>query len=141
MDISSRYVLIADDDKDDIALIEEAFRRKNINEKLVSVHNGTELLNHLYSISDSSQWPQIILLDLNMPEKDGRETLIEIKQHASLKKIPVIIYSTTDDRREIKKCYELGANSYVIKPVVLEKLLYTVEMIHAYWNKTATVAF
>ena len=141
MNVSDRYVLIADDDKDDIDLMEEAFRRKKIAEKLVSVQNGIELLNHLHSISDGSQWPQFILLDLNMPEKDGRETLIEIKQHASLKKIPVIIYSTTDDRREIKECYELGANSYVVKPVIFDKLLHTVEMIHAYWCKTATVAF
>lgn len=137
----NRYVLIADDDRDDIILMEEAFRRKRIAEELISVNNGYALLNHLYSITDSSQWPQLILLDLNMPLKNGRDTLTELKQDPLLKKIPVIIYSTTDNQQEIKRCYELGANSYVVKPAAFEQILATVEAIHTYWCQTASVAF
>jgi CheY-like chemotaxis protein len=137
----NRYVLIADDDSDDIILMEEAFRRKKITEKLVSVRNGFALLNHLYSITDSAEWPKLILLDLNMPLKNGRDTLTEIKQDPLLKKIPVVIYSTTDNQQEIKRCYELGANSYVVKPSAFEQILSTVEAIHNYWCQTASVAF
>jgi len=138
---SHRYVLFADDDKDDISLMEEAFRKKNITEKLVSVQNGNELLNYLYSINGNNKLPQLILLDLNMPAKGGKETLAELKQHASLKTIPVIIYSTSDNPIEIKECYKLGANSYVVKPTTFDKLLQTIEVIHSYWCKTATVSF
>lgn len=136
---SYRYVLLADDDKDDVVLMEEAFYRKGVTEKLVSVKDGDELLTYLYALNDSSKWPRVILLDLNMPGKGGRETLAELKQHRSLKTIPVVIYSTTSDQTEIKQCYELGANSYVVKPSGFEKLLITVENIHSYWFQTAAV--
>jgi CheY-like chemotaxis protein len=135
-----RYVIIADDDKDDITLLEEAFKRRQIREELVKVHDGSELLAYLQGVSEKGRWPQLILLDLNMPHKDGRETLAELKQHATLKKIPVVIYSTSNDQEEIKACYEMGANSYVVKPSEFDKLLHTVDVIHAYWCKTVSVA-
>jgi CheY-like chemotaxis protein len=137
----NRYVILADDDNDDIVLMEEAFNRKKLPEKLVSVKNGDELIKHLYAINDKRRWPRLILLDLNMPGKNGRETLVELKAHPYLKTIPVVIYSTTNDHKEIKECYELGANSYVVKPAAFEKLLRTVEIIQAYWCQTAVVSF
>ena len=136
---SYRYVLLADDDKDDVVLMEEAFYRKGVTEKLASVKDGNELLKYLYALNDRSKWPRLILLDLNMPGKGGRETLIELKQHHSLKMIPVVIYSTTSDQSEIKQCYELGANSYVVKPAAFEKLLHAVDNIRSYWCQTAAV--
>lgn len=141
MSSHNRYVLMADDDKDDIALMEEAFERKKINEKLVAVRNGNDLLHYLSSITDTASWPQLILLDLNMPDKNGKETLMAIKQNLSLKSIPVVIFSTSGEDSQIKECYALGANSYIVKPAGFEKLLSTVETIHSYWCKTVSVAF
>ncbi len=135
------YVLMADDDKDDIVLVEEVFRQKKIREKLVGVTSGYALLDYLDAAVNTDRWPRLILLDLNMPGKNGIETLITIKERPRLKKIPVVIFSTSCDYSEIARCYELGANSYVIKPVGFDKLQYTIEMIHAYWCKTVSVAF
>lgn len=132
---------MADDDKDDIALMEEAFERKKINEKLVAVRNGNDLLHYLYSITDRTDWPQLILLDLNMPDKNGMEALMAIKQDSTLKSIPVVIFSTSDNDNQIKECYDLGANSYIVKPVGFDRLLSTVETIHSYWCRTVSVAF
>jgi CheY-like chemotaxis protein len=83
--------------------------------------------------------PGFILLDLNMPKKDGREVLMEIKQHPVFKKIPVIVFTTTKNEIEIKRCYELGANSYIVKPISFDALLKVIENIRSYWFQTASI--
>ena len=84
-------------------------------------------------------YPGFILLDLNMPKKDGREALKEIKQHPIFKKIPVIIFTTTKSENEIRRCYELGANTYIVKPVSFDALIKVVEDIREYWFNTASI--
>ena len=79
-----------------------------------------------------------MLLDLNMPKKDGREVLKEIKLHPTLKKIPVIIFSTTNNELEMKRCYELGANSYITKPNSFECLIKTVAALRSYWTQSTS---
>ena len=74
-----------------------------------------------------------------MPKKDGREVLKELKQHPVFKKIPVIVFTTTKNEIEIKRCYELGANSYVVKPITFDALLKVVENIRSYWFQTASI--
>jgi len=74
-----------------------------------------------------------------MPKKDGREVLREIKQHPEFKKIPVVVFTTTNSENEVKRCYELGANTYVVKPVSFDSLLKVVEEIRMYWQNAATV--
>ena len=102
-----------------------------------------ELLNYLENIlvtyPDEKNLPCVILLDLNMPKKDGREALKELKQHPIFKKIPVIVFTTTKNEIEIKRCYELGANSYVVKPLTFDELLMVVENIRSYWFQTASI--
>ena len=136
-------ILIAEDDADDRYLIGTAFTEKGYSEKIDFVENGVELLNYLENIlvtyPDEKNLPCVILLDLNMPKKDGREALKELKQHPIFKKIPVIVFTTTKNEIEIKRCYELGANSYVVKPLTFDELLMVVENIRSYWFQTASI--
>ena len=135
------FILIAEDDADDRFLLQTVFDEKGYAEKIEFVENGIELLKFLNQRENQKDkdpgYPVFIMLDLNMPKKDGREVLSEIKQHAIFKKIPVIIFTTTKNESEIKRCYELGANTYVVKPVSFEALVKVVDEIRSYWIETA----
>jgi len=137
------FVLIAEDDADDRYLLQTAFSEKGYSEKIEFVENGVELLSFLDNIASNIEevknFPGFILLDLNMPKKDGREVLKELKQHPVFKCIPVIIFTTTKNELEIKRCYELGANSYIVKPISFDALLKVVESIRSYWFHTASI--
>ena len=134
-------ILIAEDDADDRFLLQTVFDEKGYEEKIEFVENGIELLKFLThkerQQTGDNAYPVFILLDLNMPKKDGREVLQEIKQHAVFKKIPVIVFTTTKNDNEIKRCYELGANTYVVKPVSFDALLKVIDDIRNYWIDTA----
>ncbi|MET0244800.1 MAG: response regulator [Flavitalea sp.] len=136
-------ILIADDDADDRYLLETAFSEKGYTEKIEFVENGVEVLNYLDQIKGSSdaetRYPKFVLLDLNMPKKDGREVLRAMKENPEFKKIPVIVFTTTRNESEIRRCYELGANTYIIKPVSFDALLSVVENIRSYWLHTAAI--
>src|SRR2546421_2679679 len=138
------FILIAEDDADDRFLFKTAFEEKGYNDQIEFVENGIELWKFLQNIADKQvdlrMYPSFILLDLNMPKKDGREVLREIKQHPEFKKIPVVVFTTTNSENEVKRCYELGANTYVVKPVSFDSLLKVVEEIRMYWQNAAPVA-
>lgn len=131
-------ILIAEDDADDRFLLQAAFDENSFNDILQFVENGVELLEHLNGCISAADivLPDFILLDLNMPKKDGREVLREIKQVPEFRKIPIIIFSTTNNRQEITRCYELGANSYITKPNSFEQLIQVVKTIRHYWLET-----
>ena len=140
--MQQRYILIAEDDADDRFLLQTVFDEKGYTDKLEFVENGVELLEYLNNLikdSNGAHFPSIILLDLNMPKKDGREALRDIKEHPILKKIPVIVFTTTRSENEITRCYELGANTYVVKPVSFDGLIKVVDEIRAYWINTASI--
>jgi len=141
--MNNQPILIAEDDADDRYLLQTAFSEIGYPEKIDFVENGIEVLNYLNSNythnSDEKALPGFILLDLNMPKKDGREVLKELKSHPVFKKIPVIVFTTTKNEIEIKRCYELGANSYVVKPISFDALLKVVENIRSYWFQTASI--
>jgi two-component system response regulator len=131
------YILIAEDDADDRFLLETAFQECGYNDKLVFVENGIELLSFLREEKNRNgldrKFPAFIMLDLNMPKKDGREVLKELKENDEYKVIPVVIFTTTKNENEIRRCYELGANSYVVKPVNFEHLVKVIGQIRDYW--------
>jgi len=137
------FILIAEDDADDRFLLQAAFQENGFSDQLHFVDNGVELMEYLSSIKKEGDTPcvlpKFILLDLNMPKKDGREVLKEIKQHPDLKKIPVVIFSTTNNEQEMRRCYELGANSYITKPNSFEHLLKIVANLRGYWMHTSTI--
>lgn len=138
------FILIAEDDADDRFLLQTAFEEKGFQDKIEFVENGVELLKYLEKIrlkdsDEETMYPAFIMLDLNMPKKSGREALQELKQHPVFKSIPVIVYTTTKNEMEIRRCYELGANSYIVKPARFEALLKVVEDIRNYWINTASI--
>ena len=140
--MQQRLILIAEDDADDRFLLQTVFDEKGYTDKIEFVENGVELLEYLNNIVEhrnGSHFPAIILLELNMPKKDGREALRDIKEHPILKKIPVIVFTTTRSENEIIRCYELGANTYVVKPVSFDGLIKVVDEIRAYWINTASI--
>jgi CheY-like chemotaxis protein len=137
------FILIAEDDADDRFLLQTAFDEKGYNDTIEFVENGVDLMKCLETISKRTAeeiiYPGFILLDLNMPKKNGREVLQELKQHPVFKSIPVIVYTTTKNEMEIRRCYELGANTYIVKPARFEALLKVVEDIRNYWFGTASI--
>lgn len=141
--MNENSILIADDDADDRYLLETAFLEKGYTERIDFVENGVEVLNYLFNLradaDNSVRYPRFILLDLNMPKKDGREVLREMKANPLFRKIPVIVFTTTKNESEINRCYELGANTYIIKPVSFDALLNVVDNIRSYWLHTAAV--
>lgn len=135
-------ILVAEDDDDDQLLLKIAFNENGYKEEVSFVNNGIELierLNNLNQPGSAENLPGFILLDLNMPCKDGREALHEIKASQAFKNIPVIVFSAAENMAEIRKCYDYGANSYVIKPNTYTGLLKVVESIKNYWFATAKV--
>jgi CheY-like chemotaxis protein len=136
------YILIAEDDADDRFLLKTAFEESGYRNTLKFVENGVELLKHLKEVTErknNDEYPGFILLDLNMPKKDGREVLKEIKENKIFKKIPVIVFTTTKNENEISRCYELGANSYVVKPLVFEELVHIIQALYSYWFKISSI--
>lgn len=136
------FILIAEDDADDRYLLKAALEESGITGEVAYVENGIEVINYLELISKETgklNYPKFILLDLNMPKMDGREVLKKIKSNDLFRKIPVIVFSTTKNQMEVKRCYDLGANTYVVKPVSYDTLVETIRNICAYWFNTATL--
>jgi two-component system response regulator len=131
-------ILMADDDPDDRQLTKEAFEEARLANDLRFVEDGVELLDYLhrrgkYADPASSPRPGIILLDLNMPRKDGREALQELKQDLRFRAIRVIILTTSKAEEDILRTYNLSAASYITKPVTFESLVDVVKTLGKYW--------
>ncbi|SFN88831.1 Response regulator receiver domain-containing protein [Chitinophaga sp. YR627] len=135
-------ILIADDDADDRELIQAAFDENSTQHHISFVENGEELLHYLkrdghYADETLHPFPQIILLDLNMPKKDGREALRELKANSVFKSIPVIVLTTSQEEKDIINSYELGVNSFIIKPVTYSGLVEFTRVLGQYWFEIA----
>lgn len=131
-------ILMAEDDPDDRLFIEQAFRDLRLGGELHFVENGEELMNFLrrrgtYSDPGCSPRPALILLDLNMPKKDGRQCLAEIKSDSGLQDIPVVVWTTSNLEEDIARCFEAGADSYMTKPASYPGLLEAVKEIGRRW--------
>jgi CheY-like chemotaxis protein len=131
-------ILMADDDPDDRELTREAFEEAKLANDLRFVEDGVELLDYLhrrgkYADPANSPKPGLILLDLNMPRKDGREALEEIKRDPRLRAIRVVILTTSKAEEDILRTYNLSAASYITKPVTFESLVDVVKTLGKYW--------
>jgi len=129
-------ILMADDDADDRFLVQAAFEDNGIHHEMMFFEDGEQLLDHLNATPARGN-TRFILLDLNMPKKDGREVLRVLKSDELLKKIPIIIFSTSKAPDDILSSYELGANSYVVKPSSYEHLKEVIRKISDFWLHTA----
>ena len=131
-------ILMADDDEDDRVLAKAALEECRLANDLHFVRDGEELMDYLYrrgkytKLADSPR-PGLILLDLNMPRKDGREALQEIKADLDLRYIPIVVLTTSQAEEDIYRSYNLGANSYITKPVTFESLVEVMKAIGKYW--------
>lgn len=130
-------ILIVEDSEDDFEATKRAFSKTNLRNPIRHVFSGGEALEYLKT--EINPKPGIILLDLNMPGLDGRKTLEIIKQQSALKKIPVVILTTSNDERDIKACYELGANTYIQKPVDFDSLIVAIKQLKEYWFEIAVL--
>jgi len=129
---------MADDDPDDRLMTREAFEEAHLGNPLEFVKDGEELLDYLlrrgsFENLKGRPLPGLILLDLNMPRKDGREALQEIKAHPALRRIPVVVLTTSKADEDILRSYDMGVNSFISKPVSFESLVETVKMLGKYW--------
>ena len=126
------HILIVDDDTDDREIIRDAFEAALPEQEYVFIENGDKLLEYLNE-STEENIPSLIMLDLNMPGKDGRETLKEIKRHHRLQQIPTIVFTTSSSIRDKQIVYNLGANCFITKPDTFNKLVELTTSISKLW--------
>ena len=131
-------ILMADDDSDDRRLTQEALTESRLMNPMVFVENGEELMDYLrhegkYAPPNAPARPGLILLDLNMPRKDGRSVLKELKGDPELRTIPVVVLTTSKADEDVFKSYDLGVNSYIVKPVTFEALVDILQTLEKYW--------
>lgn len=131
-------ILVADDDAEDRMLVKEALEENRLKNAIQFVENGEELMDYLHNrgkFTDKDLYPTpgLILLDLNMPKKDGREALREIKEDPYLRLIPIVVLTTSKAEEDILKTYDLGVSSFITKPVTFAALVDMMKTLSAYW--------
>lgn len=131
-------ILLADDDEEDRAMTISALRGRRVANEIRCVSDGEELSDYLFrrgAYADAADAPRpgMILLDLNMPKKDGREVLAEIKSDATLRSIPVVVLTTSKAEEDIARTYHLGVNSFITKPVTFDGLVQAMDAFSRYW--------
>ena len=139
-------ILVADDDEEDRMLIQDAMEESKLLNPLHFVADGQEAMDYLnhrgkFADLEKNPMPGLILLDLNMPKKDGREVLKEIKSNPSLRSIPVVILTTSKAEEDILRTYDLGVNSYITKPVTFDALVDIIKNLGKYWFEIVSIPF
>jgi len=134
----NHLILIVEDSDIDYETTIRAFKKYKMANPIQRCEDGEEALDYLhqrnrYSAAESSPRPDLILLDLNLPGTDGREVLEEIKKDPKLSTIPVIVLTTSSDEKDINKCYQAGANSYIQKPVDLQGFFTAIQRLREFW--------
>lgn len=134
-------ILLIEDNPGDVRLTQEALRESQQPHQLFVVPDGEEALRYLLKQApyEEAASPHVILLDLNLPRKNGRELLAEIKQHSRLSHIPVIILTTSDAKEDILKCYGLHANCYITKPVDINQFIDLMHTLGLFWFQTVSL--
>jgi two-component system, response regulator len=139
-------ILLIEDNPDDVTLTLRAFRNSNIGNDLVVAHDGDEALQYLLpdTIADAAPLPLMVLLDINLPKINGLNVLRRIRSHERTRYLPVVVLTTSSEERDIVESYDLGANSYVRKPVVFESFIDAIRVLGLYWllvNESAPAPF
>jgi two-component system, response regulator len=133
--LSSRGVLLVEDNEDDIELTLRAFARNNISNQVTVAHDGAQALELLLgeSARSSTGLPMLILLDLHLPKVDGLDVLARVRADERTRRVPIVVLTSSYESEEIQRAYGLGANSYIIKPVDWDQLVETTRQIGLYW--------
>lgn len=134
-------LLMIEDSDEDFGAFERMLRKASISNPIYRCTDGDEALDFLrhngqYIDLALSPRPAIILLDLNLPGTDGREVLEEIKQDHNLKIIPVVVFTTSSNPKDVEVCYRYGVNGYILKPIDIRKLMKTIQVLIDYWFET-----
>ena len=144
VNVNKTIIIMADDDEDDRYMIKEALIKAGVSIPVECVEDGEKLLELLYENQEKydksgEMHPAFILLDLNMPKLDGRKSLEIMRQNEDLKKIPVIIFTTSDAEEEISHAYEIGANSFILKPTSFSEMVDIMKTLKSYWLETVSL--
>ena len=136
--IGSKVILLAEDNPDDVTLTLRAFEKKKILNPVVVAHDGVEALDYLFATNahagrDTSVMPSLILLDLKMPRMDGLEVLKRVRADERTRRIPVVVLTSSKEEQDLVSSYDLGANSYIRKPVDFEKFVEAAGVLGMYW--------
>ncbi len=136
--ISGHVILLVEDSDEDYYITDRAFKKAGVANHLYRCVDGADALDYIfqrdkYSDPTSAPRPNVILLDLNLPKVDGREVLKAIKSNDDLRHIPIIVLTTSIDEKDVKYCYQMGANSYIQKPVSLDRFLEAIRRLKDYW--------
>ena len=136
-----KIIFLVEDNKADIRLIQEALKTSLLPHQVITVRDGVEAMNYLHQEGEyaNAPRPDLILLDLNLPRKDGREVLAEIKSDPQLKRIPVVILTTSKNQDDIFHSYDLHANCYITKSRNLSQLFQIIQSIEKFWFSTVTL--
>jgi CheY-like chemotaxis protein len=131
-------VLLVEDNPDDVLLMQRAFRKANLINPLAVVTDGEQAIDYLagtgpYSDRTQHPLPVLVLLDIKLPRKSGHEVLAWLKQHPSLKRVPVVMLTSSNETADVNRAYDLGANSYLVKPVGFDDLFEMVKTLQPYW--------
>jgi two-component system response regulator len=126
-------ILLVDDSPDDVELTLRAFRTNNITNKVDVAHDGEEALDYLFPEGEGQAGPVLILLDINLPKVSGLEVLRRIRTDDRTRYLPLVVLSTSSEDRDVVESYNLGANSYVRKPVVFNEFVDAVRILGLYW--------
>lgn len=134
---------MADDDADDRFLVKEAFQEIGENHQINFVENGEQLMDYLEKRNtftpENAPPPDLVLLDINMPKKNGIEVLREIRENRKLSSIPIVVLSTSNSEEDILRSYELGANSFITKPIGFDQLVESLKNLNTYWFETVSL--
>lgn len=127
-----KEILLIEDSTTDAKLVLRAFDKNSRRKRVITSMDGSEAMAYLKKLKDGPK-PHLILLDLNLPKKDGWQVLAECKGDANLKAIPIVVFTTSQSESEAKRCYDLGANSFVTKPYDLDEFQRAIDLIEDYW--------
>jgi two-component system response regulator len=126
-------VLLVEDNQDDIDLTLHSFRRHNFANEIKIAMDGEEALRYLERSKDGNAWPGLILLDLKLPKISGLQILEIIKTDHDLRRIPVVVLTSSEEAKDVDECYRLGANSYIVKPVDFKRFVEALRTLGFYW--------
>jgi CheY-like chemotaxis protein len=132
--MNHRTILLVEDNPDDELLTIRALRKSKMLNEIIVAHDGAEALAYLFGEKDSRQpMPELVLLDLRLPKVDGLEVLRQLRQHPRTKLLPVVVLTTSDEERDVLQSYDLGANSYIRKPVDFAQFMHAIQQLELYW--------
>jgi CheY-like chemotaxis protein len=138
MTSNNELLLVVEDSNDDFKMLQRLMQRMEVRNPIIRCVNGDEALDFLYQEgnykgADAGSKPSVILLDLNLPGLDGRDVLERLKQDGSLKEIPIVVFTTSSNPKDVEFCYQKGANGYLVKPMEADELQKTVQAFVDYW--------